>query len=123
MKIELSQDECKNLFDVAKEEYVLNMYRPRPDISEHDRTWLRRFKNFAEVARTGEPADAIEQWTEFRVLSSESGYSLILTSSVADALDRAIRMLLEVLDETDVRSRTGFSREYYRSLVDRLFRS
>lgn len=123
MNIEISTDECVSLFAIAKEEYVLGTYRPRPEVSQNDRAWLGRFKQFARGAREQRPAAELEQWPEFRISASEQGYSIAVSQEVLDSISRSIRAILSVLDETDVHTRTGESKDYYQRLVDRVFGS
>lgn len=123
MNIDISTDECISLFAIAKEGYVLTTYHPKPEVSQDDRTWLGRFKQFTRDARENRAASEMEQWPEFRVAASDQGYSITAGQQILDSISRSLRAILSVLDETDVHARTGKSKDYYSRLVDQVFGS
>lgn len=119
--IELDQEACKALASLAKEQYILDMYVPRPQIDESEKAVFQHFRAFVRAARRNAEEVDLGQAEGMRVRRSENGYAVELTEAASNAIAHVLGEIVRLLDETETHARTGRTKGYYQSLLAQTF--
>jgi hypothetical protein len=119
--IELDQEACKAFAALAKEQYILDTYVPRPQIDESEKAVFRHFRAFVKAARRNAEEVDLDQSEAIRARRSENGYAVELTDAASHAVTHVLSEIMRLLDETEMHARTGRTKGYYQGLLARTF--
>jgi hypothetical protein len=121
ISIELDQDACKAFASLAKEQYILDTYVPRPQIAESEKAVFQHFRAFVRAARRNPEEVGLDRADAMRVRRSENGYVVELTETASHAIAHVLSEIMRLLDETETHARTGRTKGYYQGLLAQTF--